>query len=56
MFCAVIPIAAATGAKLNADQRRKPAARQWPIGPLTAAVVALLVISSALYHTLSWRS
>jgi hypothetical protein len=56
MFCAAIPLAAATGAKINAEQRRKPSARQWPIGALTGLVVVLLAIGSAIYHTLAWRS
>lgn len=56
MFCAAIPVAAATGAKLNAKQRRKPSTRQWPIGLLTGIAIGLLAIGSAVYHTLAWRS
>lgn len=56
MFCAAIPLAAATGAKLNADQRRNPSRRQLPFGILTGAAVLLLAIGSAVYHTLAWRN
>ena len=55
-FCAAIPVAAATGAKLSADQRKNPSARRWPIGILTGMAIALLAIGSAVYHTLAWRS
>ena len=55
-FCAAIPLAAATGAKLNADQRRRPHGRQLPIGALTGGLILLLAIGSAIYHTLAWRS
>jgi len=56
MFCAAIPMAAATGAKLNASQRANPTGRQRPIGLITGAVILLLAIGSAVYHTLAWRS
>jgi hypothetical protein len=56
MICAAIPLAAATGAKLSADQRRNPSTRQWPIGILTGLGIALLAVGSAVYHTLAWRS
>jgi hypothetical protein len=56
MFCAAIPMAAAAGAKLNAEQRRNPSARQRPIGLITGVVVAMLAVGSVVYHTLAWRS
>jgi len=56
MFCAAIPMAAATGAKLNAGQRTNPTAPQRPIGLITGAVILLLAIGSVVYHTLAWRS
>jgi len=55
MFCAAIPLAAATGAKLNADQLRKPPGRQVPYGILTGVVILLLAAGSAIFHTLAWR-
>jgi hypothetical protein len=55
MFCAAIPAAAAVGAKLNADQVRKAEARRLPVPKLTAGVIALLVVCSAVYHTLTYR-
>lgn len=55
MFCAAIPAAAAVGAKLNADQVRKAEVRRLPIPKLTAGVIALLVVCSAVYHTLTYR-
>jgi hypothetical protein len=56
MFCAAIPAVAAVGAKINADQNRKAEARRLPIPKLTAGVIALLVVCSAIYHTLTYRS
>ena len=56
VFCAAIPAAAAVGAKLNADQLHKPEEQRKPIAKITGIVVALLVASSAVYHTLIWRS
>ncbi len=56
MFCAAIPVAAATGAKLSAQQRTNPSARQWPVGKLTGIAIALLALGSVVYHTLTWRS
>lgn len=55
MFCAAIPAAAAVGAKLNAGQVRKAEARRLPIPKLTAGVIALLLVCSAVYHTLTYR-
>ena len=57
MFCAAIPIAAATGAKLNADQKRDQAAgkieRPKPIAVITGGAVVLLLVGSMTYHTLT---
>ena len=55
MFCAAIPAAAAVGAKLNANQLHKERSERLPIPKLTALAIGLLVISSAIYHTLAWR-
>lgn len=55
IICAAIPSAAAVGAKLNADQVHKPEEKRLPISKLTGAVIGLLVIASAIYHTLRWR-
>ena len=71
MLCAAIPATAALGAKLNADQIHRlrqdidslnPAAqrnevrtRRLPVPKLTALAVALLLIGSITYHTLTYR-
>lgn len=55
MFCAAIPAAAAVGAKMNADQNRKAESQRLPVSKVTAGVIALLVVCSALYHTLTYR-
>lgn len=54
--CAVIPVTAAVGAKLNADQLTKPAEERKPISRFTGVTIALLVTGSIVYHTLIWRS
>ena len=56
MICAAIPATAAVGAKLNADQLSKPEEERKPIGKITGVVIALLVATSVVYHTLIWRS
>jgi hypothetical protein len=56
MICASIPAAAAVGAKLNADQLRKPEEQRRPISKITAVAIALLVTASVVYHTLIWRN
>jgi hypothetical protein len=56
MICAAIPATAAVGAKLNADQLGKPEEERKPIGKITGVVIALLVATSVVYHTLIWRS
>ena len=55
-ICASIPVAAAAGAKLNAEQLNKPENQRKPIAKITGIVVALLVAASITYHTLIWRS
>jgi hypothetical protein len=56
MICAAIPATAAVGAKLNADQLRKPAKERKPVSKITGIVIALLFASSVIYHTLILRS
>ena len=56
MICAAIPATAAVGAKLNADQLHKPEEERKPVSKITGVVIALLVTSSVIYHTLIWRS
>lgn len=55
MFYAAIPVAAAAGAKLNADQLHKDRSERLPIPKLTAPTTSLLVLGSAIHHTLAWR-
>lgn len=55
MICAAIPATAAVGAKLNADQLQKPVQERKPVAKVTGIVIALLVASSVVYHTLIWR-
>ena len=56
MICAAIPATAAVGAKLNADQLLKKESQRLPIPKLTAVVIGLLIIVSAIYHTLRWQN
>lgn len=56
VFCAAIPATAALGAKLNADQTHQEESRRLPIPKVTAAVIGVLLIASAIYHTLHWQS
>ena len=56
MFCAAIPATAAVGARLNADQLQKPEEERKPVSKITGIAIALLVASSIVYHTLTWRS
>jgi hypothetical protein len=56
IICAAIPATAAMGAKLNADQLHKPEEQRKPVSKITSIVIALLVASSVVYHTLIWRS
>lgn len=52
MICAAIPATVAVGAKINADQLRREEARRLPVPKITAAIIGVLVITSAIYHTL----
>lgn len=56
MFCAAIPATAAVGAKLNADQLHKEESQRLPVPKITGVLIGLLVIGSAIYHTLAWRN
>ena len=56
MFCAAIPATAAVGAKLYADQLDKEESQRLPIPKITGVLIGLLVIDSAVYHTLAWRN
>ena len=56
IFCASIPATAAVGARLNAGQLDKPEEERRPIGKVTGIAIALLIMASIVYHTLSWRS
>ena len=55
VICAAIPATAAIGAKLNADQIHKEESRRLPVPKITAGIVGVLVIASAIYHTLLWE-
>ena len=55
IICAAIPATAAAGAKLNADQLRKDAARRLPILKWTGILIGFLTIASAIYHILRWQ-
>lgn len=63
MFCAAIPVVAATGAGMNGKQIKakrqaeaagveKPQVKA--IMPVTAGVIVLLMIGSVTYHTLTY--
>ncbi len=56
VICAAIPVTAAVGAKLNADQLQKPEEQRRPVSKITGIVMSLLVVASAVYHTLIWRN
>lgn len=56
IICAAIPATAAVGAKLNADQLHKPEEQRKPVSKITGIVIALLIVASAVYHTIIWRS
>ena len=55
IICAAIPAAAAVGAKLNAEQLRKPEEERKPVSKITGGMIAMLVVTSAIYHTLRWQ-
>ncbi len=56
MFRAAIPATAAVGAKLNADQLKKPVEDRKPISKITGVAIVFLSIASVIYHTLRWQS
>jgi hypothetical protein len=56
VICAAIPATAAVGAKLNADQLKKPVDERKPVSNVTGIVIALLIAGSVTYHTLIWQS
>jgi hypothetical protein len=56
VFCAAVPVTAAVGAKLNADQLHKPEGQRKPVAKITGIAILLLGVSSVVYHTLTWRS
>ena len=56
VICAAIPATAAIGAKLNADQIHKEESRRLPVSKLTAVAIGLLMVGSAIYHTLRWEN
>ena len=57
MFCAAVPVAAATGTSLDNKQRKNPQAlgttptRLRPYKVLTIVVLFLLVVGSVIVHT-----
>ncbi len=55
MFCAAIPVTAAVGVKWNADQLQKDEAQRLPVPKITAVLIGVLIIASAIYHTLRWQ-
>jgi hypothetical protein len=56
IICAAIPATAAVGAKLNADQLKKPEEDRKPVSKVTGIVIVLLVAGSITYHTLIWQN
>ena len=56
IICAAIPATAALGAKLNADQLKKPEEDRKPVSKVTGIVIVLLVAGSVTYHTLIWQN
>lgn len=56
MICAAIPVTAAVGAKLNANQLQKEETQRLPILKLTGILIGFLTIASAIYHTLRWQN
>ena len=51
VICAAIPATAAIGVKLNAEQIHREESHRLPISKITAAAIGLLMIASAIYHT-----
>ena len=55
MICAAIPATAAVGAKMNADQLKKPVEYRKPVSKITGIVIGVLVAASITYHALVWQ-
>ena len=56
VFCAAIPVTAAVGVKLNAEQLAKPEERRKPVSKITGALIVLLLTASIISHALIWRN
>ncbi len=56
VICAAIPATAAIGAKLNADQIHQEESHRPPVSKITGIVIVLLMVASAIYHTLRWEN
>jgi len=56
MICAAIPATAAVGAKLNADQLKKPEDERKPVSQATGFVIVCLITGSMIYHALAWQN
>ncbi len=56
IICAAIPATAAVGAKLSADQLQRKESRRKSLPKITAVVIGLLMIASAIYHTFYWEN
>lgn len=56
VICAAIPVTAAVGAKLNADQNQRKESRRLPVSKVTAIVIGLLIVGSSIYHSLRWEN
>jgi hypothetical protein len=55
MFCAAIPVTAAVGAQLNAEQLHEPQESRKPVSKITGVVIVLLLTAHVIYHTLIWQ-
>lgn len=55
VICASIPVAVAVGAKINVNQLHLPEEKRKPIGKFTGIIIGLLIIASAIYHSLRWQ-
>lgn len=55
LICAGIPATAAVGAKLNADQLKKPVQDRKSVSKITGIAIFVLIIASAIYHTMNWQ-
>ena len=55
MFCAAVPVTAAVGAKLNANQLHQPEEQRKPVSKITGIVIGFLLLGSIIYHSLRWQ-